>query len=92
MAEKDKNIDVKQQDFTKILILTLASIVIMFIVFAGVNYVIMENLITQKISTITASQEELDSSEGEGDEIQKGIIVDLGDFILNLCDETQKNI
>ncbi len=90
MAENDKNIDVKQQDFTKILILTLASIVIMFIVFAGVNYVIMENLITQKISTITASQEELDSSEGEGDEIQKGIIVDLGDFILNLCDETQK--
>lgn len=90
MAENDKNIDVKQQDFTKILILTLASIVIMFIVFAGVNYVIMENLITQKMSTITASQEELDSSEGEGDEIQKGIIVDLGDFILNLCDETQK--
>ena len=90
MAENDKNIDVKQQDFTKILILTLASIVIMFIVFAGVNYVIMENLITQKINTITASQEELDSSEGEGDEIQKGIIVDLGDFILNLCDETQK--
>ena len=37
MAENDKNIDVKQQDFTKILILTLASIVIMFIVFAGVN-------------------------------------------------------
>ena len=90
MAENDKNLDVKQQDFTKILILTLASIVIMFIVFAGVNYVIMENLITQKMSTITASQEELDSSEGEGDEIQKGIIVDLGDFILNLCDETQK--
>ena len=92
MAENDKNADVKQQDFTKILILTLASIVIMFIVFAGVNYVIMENLITQKISAISASQEELDSSEGSEDEIQKGIIVDLGDFILNLCDETQKNI
>ena len=90
MAENDKNADVKQQDFTKILILTLASIVIMFIVFAGVNYVIMENLITQKISAISASQEELDSSEGSEDEIQKGIIVDLGDFILNLCDETQK--
>lgn len=89
MAENNKNVDVKQQDFTKFLILTLASIVIMFIVFAGVNYVIMENLITQKISAISASQEELDSS-GEEDEIQKGIIVDLGDFILNLCDETQK--
>ncbi len=90
MVEKDKIGDGKQQDFTKILILTLASIVIMFIVFAGVNYVIMENLITQKINTLSLSQEELGDSEGDGEEIQKGIIVDLGDFILNLCDEAQK--
>ena len=76
---------------TKFLIMTIASIVIMFIVFAGVNYVVMENLITQKISTINPSQEEIDDS-GDEDEVQKGIIVDLGDFILNLCDESQKNI
>ena len=79
----------KNTDFTKFLILTLASIVIMFIVFAGVNYVVMENLISQKIGAIQTSEEEL-SEEGDGDEIQKGIIVDLGDFILNLCDEAQK--
>ena len=90
MADNDKPGDGKQQDITKFLIMTLASIVIMFIVFAGVNYVIMENLISQKISTISTSQEEL-ADEGSGDdEIQKGIIVDLGDFILNLCDENQK--
>ena len=90
MAENEKSGDIKQQDITKFLIMTLASIVIMFIVFAGVNYVIMENLISQKISTISTSQEEL-ADEGSGeDEIQKGIIVDLGDFILNLCDENQK--
>lgn len=89
MAENEKAGEGKQQDLTKFLIMTLASIVIMFIVFAGVNYVIMENLITQKISTISTSQEELDAG-GEEDEIQKGIIVDLGDFILNLCDEAQK--
>lgn len=90
MAENDKTGDNKQQDLTRFLIMTLASIVIMFIVFAGVNYVIMENLISQKISTISVAQEELAADEGEEDELQKGIIVDLGDFILNLCDETQK--
>lgn len=81
--------DGKQQDLTKFLILTIASIIIMFVVFAGVNYVVMENLITQKIASINISQEEIEAEE-DGDEIQKGIIVDLGDFILNLCDETQK--
>jgi len=73
----------------KFLIMTIASMVIMFVVFAGVNYVIMENLITQKISAIQTNNEELGEEE-DGDEIQKGIIVDLGDFILNLCDENAK--
>ncbi len=90
MAENDKAGDNKQQDITKFLIMTIASIVIMFIVFAGVNYVVMENLITQKLNTINTSQEELADDSGSEDEIQRGIIVDLGDFILNLCDESQK--
>ena len=88
MAENE-TVENKNKDLTKFLIMTLASIVIMFIVFAGVNYVIMENLITQKISSVQNTEEELDEG-GDEDEIQKGIIVDLGDFILNLCDENQK--
>ena len=87
MPETGKNGENK--DLTKFLIMTLASIVVMFIVFAGVNYIVMENLISQKISAINVSQEELEEG-GDEDEIQKGIIVDLGDFILNLCDESQK--
>ena len=87
--ENEVKVENKNNDTTKILIMTIASIVIMFIVFAGVNYFIMENLITQKISSIQTSDEELEEGE-ESDEIQKGIIVDLGDFILNLCDENQK--
>ena len=78
------------KDQMKFLIMTIASMVIMFIVFAGVNYVIMENLISQKISAIQANNEELGEDDGDSDEIQKGIIVDLGDFILNLCDENAK--
>ena len=95
MAENEKSVaeekkPQQQQEITKFLIMTIASIVIMFVVFAGVNYVIMENLISQKISSIQVSGEELEEGDEEGDEIEKGIIVDLGDFILNLCDENQK--
>ena len=89
MADNERAEGGQQKELTKFLIMTIASIVIMFIVFAGVNYIIMENLISQKISALPTSQEELDESGCE-DEVQKGIIVDLGDFILNLCDESQK--
>ena len=93
MAEDEKPVreeKPQQQDITKFLIMTIASIVIMFIVFAGVNYVIMENLISQKMSNLPTSGEEFAEGDEESDEIEKGIIVDLGDFILNLCDEAQK--
>ena len=77
-------------DLNKFLIISIASTIILCIVFAGMNYLFMESLLTKKISTIQVSSEELDESYGESDEIQRGIVVDLGDFILNLCDETQK--
>ncbi len=77
-------------DLNKFLIISIASTIILCIVFAGMNYLAMENLLTKKISTIQVSSEELEEGEGETDEIQRGIVVDLGDFILNLCDEAQK--
>lgn len=72
MAENEKAGNNGQQDFTKFLILTISSIVIMFVVFAGVNYVVMENLITQKIGSLNTSQEELGEEGGDEDQIQKG--------------------
>ena len=63
------------QEMTKFLIMMIASVVIM--------------LIVSKLSTIQINSEEV-GEEGDSDEIQKGIIVDLGDFILNLCDENAK--
>ena len=80
----------KGAEFNKFLIISLVSTVILCVVFAGVNYVVMENLLSQKISNIKVSTEELEEGEGAEDVIQRGIIVDLGDFILNLCDEAQK--
>ena len=80
----------KGGDLNKFLIISLVSTVILCVVFAAVNYLVMENLLSQKISKIQVSQEELEEGEATEDEIQRGIIVDLGDFILNLCDEAQK--
>ena len=80
----------KGAEFNKFLIISLISTAVLCVVFAGVNYIVIENLLTQKISNIQLSQEELEEGESGEDEIQKGIIVDLGDFILNLCDEAQK--
>ena len=82
--------DGKGTDLNKFLIISIASTIILCIVFAGVNYLFMESLLTKKISTIQVSSEELEEGEAAEDEIQRGIIVDLGDFILNLCDEAQK--
>ena len=90
MAENDKSGEEKSQDLTKFIAIVLAGMAILFIVSTGVNYVLIDNLVAQKMNAITASQEDLGDEEGDEDEIQKGIIVDLGDFILNLCDETQK--
>ncbi len=89
MAENDMN-DSRGIELNKFLIISLLSTLILCIVFAGINYFVMENLLTQKISKINVSQEELADEEDTEDEIQHGIVVDLGDFILNLCDEAQK--
>lgn len=78
-----------KQEMTKFLIMMIASVVIMLIVSIVINYVVIENILTQKLSTIQLNTEEV-ADEEDNDEIQKGIIVDLGDFILNLCDENIK--
>ena len=81
--------DSNKQEMTKFLIMMIASVVIMLIVSIVINYVVVENILTQKLSTLQINSEEV-AEEDDSDEIQKGIIVDLGDFILNLCDENAK--
>ena len=77
-------------EFYNFLILNIASTVILLAVFFGVMYFTMNSMLEQKISKIQVSTEELDETASAEDESQKGIIVDLGDFILNLCDAAQK--
>lgn len=90
MANEHGTESPKGGDINKFLIIILAAMVLLFVVFAGVNYLVVDNLVSQKISKLNLSQEEIDEGDEEGDEIQRGIVIDLGDFILNLCDENQK--
>ena len=87
MAENENNSS--GQEMKKISIIMIASMVILLLVFSAVNYVVVKNLV-QTIEVTAPSGEELSDDEGGEDEIEKGIIVDLGDFILNLCDENQR--
>ncbi len=90
MADNEINSETRAKELNKFLIISLLSTIMLCVVFAGVNYFIMENLLSQKMETISLNQEDSVEEEESEDEIQRGIIVDLGDFILNLCDETQK--
>ena len=55
----------KNGDLNKYLIISLISTAVLCVVFAGVNYLVMENLLSQKISTISVSNEELEEDAGE---------------------------
>ena len=80
----------KGKEINKVLIIILVAMALLFVVFSGVNYLVFNNLVSSKLDKLNISQEELDEDEEAADELQRGIVVDLGDFILNLCDENQK--
>ena len=88
MAENNQ--ENKATDLNKFLIINLFSIVILLVLSIAVSYFVTKSLLTQEISKIQITSEELEEGDAESDEIQRGIVVDLGDFILNLCDEAQK--
>ena len=78
-------------DGSKLLIANTVTTVIICILFIGVNYFVQTNFMNDKFATImkTIGGEE-GGEEGatgeEGDEVQRGLILDLGDFVLNLSD------
>lgn len=76
----------------KIIIINLVTTVLICILFLSVTYVMLSNLMSSKLSKLSTSQADNADSTGDAtandssDEVPKGFIVDLGDFILNLSD------
>jgi len=81
---------------TKMMIINLATTVLICVLFLSVNYVLQANLLSSKLAKPAAeasSDEDLTADDGGGadsEEVQRGIIVDLGDFILNLSDASPR--
>lgn len=77
----------------KVIVINLVTTVLICLLFLSVNYILQANLLTSKLASVPVATaegtgEEGAAAEGEGggEETAKGIIVDLGDFILNLSD------
>lgn len=76
----------------KIIIINLVTTVLICVLFLSVTYVMLSNLMSSKLSNLSTAQADSADSTGDasaedtGDEVPKGFIVDLGDFILNLSD------
>ena len=77
----------QSMDMTKMIIINTVIIAVVCSLFMGINYHIQNSLLSQKLSKLAvASGEEEDLSSGDEDVVERGIVVDLGDFILNLSD------
>jgi flagellar FliL protein len=78
----------------KVIIINLITTVLICVLFLSVNYVLQASLLSSKLSKLPApaasdsdpSADNANDSESDASDVQKGFIVDLGDFILNLSD------
>lgn len=78
----------------KVIVINLVTTVLICVLFLSVNYILQSSLLSSKLGQQQAASAAGDaatadaSADGEDDSsaVQKGFIVDLGDFILNLSD------
>lgn len=81
----------------KVIVINLVTTVLICVLFLLVTSIVLSNMLDSKLAKVTAGAPAGDAAaEGTGgeesatEETQKGIIVDLGDFILNLSDVAQR--
>lgn len=77
-------------DGSKLIIVNTVTTVVICVLFIGVNYFVQTNFMNEKFTTIMktigGTEEGENAEEAEGDAVERGLILDLGDFILNLSD------
>ncbi len=78
----------------KLILVNTVITVLICTLFIGSNYFIIQNSLKGAVSTITQKMggegDATDNTEGSGEEVERGIILDLGEFILNLSDPRTK--
>ncbi len=81
IKDKDKH----AEGGSNTILINVITTTIVCIIFIGVNYFLQSNLLTTQLKSITAEQTAEDSGEVL-DKPEKGIVLDLGDFTMNLSD------
>lgn len=92
--EKDKGNKPETEINTKtMMIITTIIMIIVVIICMLVMYILLDSSFSKKISKIapvTQEQEEDEEDEEETTKNQEGVLLDLGDFIMNLADTNSK--
>lgn len=81
----NKEKDTKADGGSNQILINIITTTIVCIIFIGVNYFLQSNLLTTQLKSITTEQSADESSENL-DKPEKGIVLDLGDFTMNLSD------
>ena len=72
------------------ILIVVLSMLLGGIIFLCLNYVLIDNLLGSKLQQQAQTEETDEDTSGEEEQVEKGIIVDLGDFVLNLADVDSK--
>lgn len=74
---------------TKIVLMNIITTSIVCAIFVGIFFTMQKSMLTQQKNIIN-QEEALDDAEVADDEVEKGIILDLGEFTMNLSDVDAK--
>ena len=89
MSNEDKDFGKKKSNESmSLFIVNIVSLLIVGALIVVGNFLLFSSMESKLLSKVNT--EAVESSEEESEEVQRGIIVDLGDFILNLSDDNAR--
>lgn len=94
MSNDDTELSLKVQnnnktpnEFLKTILINLISTTLLCVIFVCANFVIQTNLLNTKLAALNMQSEDSEQQlDEEVEQVKHGVIVDLGDFVLNLAD------
>lgn len=89
---KEKKAKKPVDENMKVIVINLVTTVLICVLFTSITYVLTSTLLDSKLAKQPQAADDgtTDDTAGDDSDIQKGFIVDLGDFILNLSDASPK--
>ena len=81
--EKDKAVN--ENGGSNSILINIITTTIVCIIFIGVNYFLQSNLLTSQLKNVSA-QETTEENAEQLDKPERGLVLDLGDFTMNLSD------